>query len=123
MSSRPIGRVLPATAMALVFTIGCGEPRGEAPAATAPPQEATIVVGASDFSPASVTVEPNRPVRLHFERKPDAQCAEEVVIADLGIRQPLAANQTTTVELPAQEARTLEFACGMGMLKGTLVVQ
>ena len=123
MRSRAIGRTLPAAAMALVFTTACGEPRREAPAAPASPQEATIVVSATDFSPESVTVEANRPVRLHFERKPDAQCAEEVVIADLGIRQPLAANQTTTVELPPQQARTLTFACGMGMLQGKLLVR
>ena len=81
------------------------------------------MVSAAEFSPASVTIEANRPVRLRFERKPDAKCAEEVVIPDLGIRQPLAAGQTTTVELPSQPARTLGFACGMGMLKGTLVVR
>ena len=111
-------------AIAASFVIAaCSEPRAQQPAASASPQEATIVVSATDFSPASITLEANRPTRLSFERRPDAQCAEEVVIADLGIRQPLAANATTTVELPPQPARTLSFACGMGMLEGKLLVE
>lgn len=64
-----------------------------------------------------------RPVRLHFQRTAEDTCADEVVFADLGIRQALPANQTTTLTLPPQPAGTLAFACGMGMMKGKLVVQ
>ena len=111
-----------AASLALVF-VACRGGSPQQSIAESSPQEATIVVGATEFSPASVTLQANRPARLHFQRKPDAQCTEKVVIADLGIRRPLGVNQTTTIELPAQPARTLRFACGMGMLRGDLVVQ
>lgn len=85
-------------------------------------QEHTIDVSGT-FTPASVTLNAGQPARLHFRRTDAATCADEVVIPDLNIRKKLAANQTVTVDIPAQQARTLNFACGMDMMKGTVVVQ
>ena len=85
-------------------------------------QEHTIDV-AGTFTPASVTLKAGQPARLHFRRTEAATCADEIVMPDLGIRKKLAANQTVTIDIPAQQARTLNFACGMDMMKGTVVVQ
>lgn len=93
-----------------------------APAGTTPAHEQTIQVGAA-FTPASVTIPANQPVRLHFRRTDEATCAEEIVLPELNIRKKIAANETVTFDLPAQQARTLNFACGMDMMKGTVVVQ
>ena len=91
-----------------------------APSAAA--QEQTIQVGAA-FTPASVTIPANQPVRLHFRRTDEATCADEIVLPELNMRKKIAANETVTFDLPAQPARTLNFACGMDMMKGTVVVQ
>jgi len=98
-----------------------------APAATtqvssAAVQEHTIDV-AGEFTPASVTLKAGQPARLHFRRSDKPTCADEIVIPDLNVRKKLAANQTVTIDIPAQHARTLGFACGMDMMKGSLVVQ
>ena len=85
-------------------------------------QEHTIDV-AAQFTPASVTLKAGEPARLHFRRGDAATCADEIVFPELNIRRKLPANQTVTVDLPAQQARTLRFACGMDMMKGTAVVQ
>ncbi len=85
-------------------------------------QEHTIDVG-GEFTPASVTLKAGQPARLHFRRGDKATCADEIVFPDLNIRQKLAANQTVTIDVPAQQARTLNFACGMDMMKGSVVVQ
>ena len=85
-------------------------------------QEHTINVG-DGFSPASITVQKGKPVRLHFRRGNEPTCATEVVFPDLDIRRPLPANKTTTVEFTPQKAGTLAFGCGMNMLGGKLVVQ
>lgn len=85
-------------------------------------QEHTIDV-AGTFTPAAVTLKAGQPVRLHFRRTDAATCADEIVIPDLNIRKKIAANQTVTIDVPAQQARTLNFACGMDMMKGTVVVQ
>lgn len=122
MSKAVVAGLLAAVAVAVVL-LGC-KAGGEKPSESASePQEATIVVGATSFSPESVTIEADRTVRLHFQRTAEAACAEEVVFADLDIRQPLPPNQTTTVELPPQPERTLTFACGMDMLRAQLLVQ
>jgi plastocyanin domain-containing protein len=62
------------------------------------------------------------PLQLTFIRTTDATCATEIVIPDLEIRQALPLNQKVTVEIPARAAGELAFACGMDMLKGTIVV-
>ena len=85
-------------------------------------QEHTIDV-AGTFTPASVTLKAGQPARLHFRRTDAATCADEIVIPDLNVRKKIAANQTVTIDVPAQKARTLNFACGMDMMKGTVVVQ
>lgn len=85
-------------------------------------QEHTIDV-AGEFSPASLTIPANTPVRLNFRRSDKPTCAEEIVLPELNMRKKIAANETVTFELPAQPARALTFACGMNMLKGSIVVQ
>lgn len=91
-------------------------------AASTAAREQTIQVGAA-FTPASVTIPANQPVRLHFRRTDEATCAEEIVLPELNLRKKIAANETVTFDLSAQQARTLTFACGMNMMKGTVVVQ
>ncbi|MDP9190236.1 MAG: cupredoxin domain-containing protein [Acidobacteriota bacterium] len=95
---------------------------GQAPPPSASVHEQTIQVGAA-FTPASLTIPANQPMRLHFRRTEEATCADEIVIPELNMRKKVAANETVTFDLPAQQARTLNFACGMDMMKGTVVVQ
>ena len=90
--------------------------------ASADVQEHTIHV-AGEFTPASVALKAGQPARLHFRRSDKPTCADEIVIPDLNVRKKIAANETVTIDIPAQQARTLHFACGMDMMKGSVVVQ
>ena len=63
------------------------------------------------------------PVKLHFRGSDKPTCADEIVLPELNMRKKIAANETVTFDIPAQQARTLHFACGMNMMKGTVVVQ
>lgn len=85
-------------------------------------QQAVIRVEGG-YTPARVRLRAGKPARLVFDRREDASCSEEVVVPDLGIRRFLPAHQRTSVDLPALAAGTHEFTCGMGMLRGTLVVE
>lgn len=60
---------------------------------------------------------------LHFRRRAKPTCADQIVFQDLKVRKRLAPDQTISVDLPTQSARTLRFTCGMNMMKGTGVVQ
>jgi plastocyanin domain-containing protein len=75
------------------------------------------------YAPSRVRVRAGMPARLVFDRREDSSCSEEVVIPALGIRRFLPAYQRTNVDVPAQRVGTYEFSCGMGMLRGTLVVE
>lgn len=132
--------ILPLT---FIFLAACGQQEQPAaeqaasaertappPAATTAPAETssasvheqTIQVGA-EFTPASVTIPANQTVRLRFHRTGEATCAEEIVFPELNMRKKIAVNETVTFDLPPQQARTLNFVCGMDMIKGTAVVQ
>jgi plastocyanin domain-containing protein len=75
------------------------------------------------YSPARVRLRAGQPARLVFDRREDASCSEEVVIPELGIRRFLPAHQRTGIDLPGVRAGAYEFTCGMGMLRGSLVVE
>jgi plastocyanin domain-containing protein len=85
-------------------------------------QEVVIEVRGG-YSPAAVRVSRGAPVRLVFDRQETSGCSEEVVLGDFGIRKFLPAHQRTAVELTPREAGTYEFTCGMGMLRGRLIVE
>jgi plastocyanin domain-containing protein len=75
------------------------------------------------YSPNLIEVARGKPVQLHFYRDEENSCSEELLMPDFNIRRDLPAFQTTLVELLPQEAGRFEFTCGMGMLRGALVVK
>jgi plastocyanin domain-containing protein len=85
------------------------------------PQEVTVEVHGG-YSPAAIKVKVGRPVRLKFHRTDTGSCTEEVVLGDFGIRRFLPPGETTAVEFTPQVPGTYEFACGMGMVRGKLIV-
>lgn len=85
-------------------------------------QEVTIEVRGG-YEPSAVRVKAGAPVRLVFDRQETSGCSEEVVIPEFGIRRFLPAHQKTAVEITPREAGSYEFTCGMGMLRGRLIVE
>lgn len=85
-------------------------------------QEVTIEVRGG-YDPAQIRVRAGAPVRLVFDRQETSGCSEEVVIPEFGIRRFLPAHQKTAVEITPREAGSYEFTCGMGMLRGRLIVE
>lgn len=75
------------------------------------------------YTPTVVRVQAGRPVRLDFFRDESNPCTEEVVLPDFGIRTWLPEHETTPVEFTPVTPGTYEFACGMGMVHGRLIVE
>ncbi len=84
-------------------------------------QRARIEVD-NGYSPAVVRVRAGRPVRLEFHRVDRSSCTEEVVIPDFGIRTFLPTQRITAVEFTPSAPGAHEFACGMGMVRGRIIV-
>ncbi|HEV8149822.1 MAG TPA: cupredoxin domain-containing protein [Gemmatimonadales bacterium] len=93
-----------------------------ATAAASGTQEITVTVRGG-YDPAEIEVEAGRPVRLWFDRQETSGCSEEVVFPDFKLRRFLPPQQKTAVEFTPQKAGEHEFTCGMGMLRGKLIVR
>ena len=84
--------------------------------------EITVVVDGG-YTPAAIRAARGVPLRLMFDRREDASCSEELVMPAFGIRRFLAPFSMTVVELQPAEAGVFDFTCGMGMLRGSLIVE
>lgn len=85
-------------------------------------QEINVTVKGG-YSPDVIVVKENKPVRLNFYRDETASCSETVVFGDFGIARDLPPFKTTTVEFTPDKAGEFNFACGMNMLRGKLIVE
>ena len=85
-------------------------------------QEATIVVKGA-YTPDTIVVDHGKPVRLSFLRQETAACSEEVVFPDFARRAQLPEGELVPVEFVPERTGEYEFTCGMGMLRGKLVVR
>jgi len=94
----------------------------KAPPASGDPSHPSIVADDKGFTPSSVTLPAGKPAAITFTRTTDSTCATEVVFAETGVKKELPLNVPVTVDVPTDQTRTLSFACGMGMFKGSVVV-
>ena len=85
-------------------------------------QEATIAVKGA-YTPDVIVVQHGEPVRLTFVRQETAACSEKVIFPDFNRTAELPEGELVPIEFVPQEAGEFEFTCGMGMLRGTLVVR
>src|SRR5262245_44783795 len=111
--------------------LGLGTPGGIASPAASPQssssgaakqQVARIEVTEKGFEPATVSLKPSVSARLTFVRTTEHTCGTEVVVPSLNIRRQLPLNQQVEIDF-TPNAATIDFACGMAMLKGTIVVK
>jgi plastocyanin domain-containing protein len=96
-------------------------------AAAPSPAENRIAISVTEkgFDPDNVSVAAGKPVTLVFTRKTDSTCAKEVVIPLDGqkIEKPLPLNEAVAIEVTFPKAGQVTYACGMDMVKGTVLVQ
>lgn len=94
-------------------------------AASSSSSKVQISVTEKGFEPDSVQVPAGKPVAIVFTRKTDQTCAKKVVLTmDDGKKIEKDLPLDTPVEIAATfpKAGKLGYACGMDMLKGTIVV-
>lgn len=85
-------------------------------------QEVKIVVKGG-YDPDVIVVKKGIPVRLNFYRDETADCSDTIVLGDFKIRKPLPAYKTTAIEFTPEKEGEYEFTCGMGMLRGKIIVR
>ena len=74
------------------------------------------------YQPETIEAMAGVPVRIVFRREENSPCSEQIVFPAIGTSATLPPGRDVVVELPAQEPGEYEFRCGMGMLRGRLLV-
>ncbi len=87
------------------------------------PARFALAVTDSGFTPATIMIPAGKPVTIVVTRKTDQTCAKEIVFQVQRIRRPLPLNEAVEIALPASPKGEIQYACGMEMLKGTIVAQ
>ena len=74
------------------------------------------------FKPANVKVKSEQPVQITFDVKHRA-CASTVIFDNLHFTKNLEDGKKTTMTFTPKKAGTINYACGMNMLKGKITVK
>ncbi len=82
-----------------------------------------IVVSKDGFAPQEIAYKKGQPLKLAFLRIDEENCGDEIVFKDLNIKKKLPVGQVVTVDVPTDKAGEINFACGMEMFKGKIIIQ
>lgn len=74
------------------------------------------------YTPSSISIPKDQTTTINFIRKDPSSCLEEVVIPDFKIKKYLPINQKVSVKITPKETGVFEFACGMNMYHGKILV-
>lgn len=100
-----------------------GSPAGKPAPAAAPGDTIPVTVSSAGFTPPRIEIPAGKPARLAFTRVDAQNCGAEVVFPRLGLRKALPVGRTVVVEIPPKASGQINFACGMGMYQGAVVVR
>jgi plastocyanin domain-containing protein len=86
-------------------------------------QKVTVALTEKGYEPTVLKLRRGVPAQVTFIRKVSATCATQIVIADYDIKRALPLDEPVLVEFTPKKTGTFAFTCGMGMLRGSLVVR
>jgi len=75
------------------------------------------------YSPEVVTLKKGVPATINFTRKDASSCLDRVVFSDFGINQELPQNEQQTINIDTSKAGEFQWACGMDMFHGKLIIK
>ena len=99
---------------------GSSEPIEGAAAVEGDVQRVTVDLSTGSYNPNIIKLVPGVPTEITFGQS--SGCTAQVQSKDLGFFEDLTAGPVT-VKLPALQAGTYEFSCGMEMVFGSIVVE
>jgi RND family efflux transporter MFP subunit len=85
-------------------------------------QAVTVTLTEKGYQPSSFKLRRGVPARVTFVRKAEATCGTEIVLADYQIKRELPLNKAVTVAFTPVKTGEFKFACGMDMLRGSIVI-
>ena len=85
-------------------------------------QEATVTVDGG-YTPNTVVLKQGVPAKILFDRKDSSGCFNEVVFPDFGVRETLPVGQQHPIEIDTSKPGEYQYACGMNMFHGKVVIK
>ena len=86
-------------------------------------QKVTVALTEDGYQPTTFKLRRGIPAQITFIRKVSATCGTQVVIPEYDINRALPLNEPVILEFTPNRSGKFTFSCGMGMLRGSLVVQ
>ena len=88
-------------------------------------QTKKVVVNADNhgYKPDTVTFKVGTPAQLKFIPTDNMGCMNEVVSRDLNFDKKLDGKKDVTIDIPTDKPGTYNYACGMDMFHGKVVVK
>ena len=86
-------------------------------------QSVKVELTEKGYQPASFKLRRGVPARITFIRRIEETCGKAIAIPEYNIRRPLPLNEPVVVEFTPNKSGRFNFTCGMGMLRGTVIVQ
>lgn len=75
------------------------------------------------YSPEVVTLKKGVPATLNFTRKDASSCLDRVVFSDFGINKELPQNEQQSIKIDTTKSGEFQWACGMDMFHGKLIIK
>lgn len=75
------------------------------------------------YSPEKIVLKQGVPAVLNFTRRDASSCLDRVVFSDFGINQALPQNEQQAIEIDTSQAGDYQWACGMDMFHGQLIIK
>lgn len=97
-------------------------PRKATHALTEGNEQSIDIVVKGGYSPDTIQATVGLPLRLTFDRQESGSCTEKVLIPAFRIALDLPANRRTSVVFTPDTPGVYEFACGMNMVHGKLII-
>jgi P-type Cu+ transporter len=85
-------------------------------------QHITVAVHGG-YSPNVIRARQGEPLEILFDRQESGDCTSQVILSDFGVAAALPAFKQTPVRITPDRVGTFDFACGMNMVHGTLIVE
>ena len=88
-------------------------------------QTKKVVVNAENhgYKPDIVTFKQGKPAQLKFISSGNMGCMNEVVSKDLNFDEKIDGKKEVTIDVPTDKPGTYNYACGMDMFHGKVVVK
>ncbi|MGQ4558048.1 cupredoxin domain-containing protein [Levilactobacillus hammesii] len=75
------------------------------------------------YSPSTVVLKRGVPAQITFNRKDPSSCLEQVVFPDFGINEFLPKNENHAIDIDTSKSGEYDYACGMNMFHGKVIIK